>query len=81
MVIGGLRRNRIYLENVCTMGELVHVVVGKQLDLLCKSFTLSLQQIMASLSSLQLRLHQSQGLPSCKDSLPILEVISIGLEA
>jgi hypothetical protein len=40
--------------------------------LLCQSFTLSLQQIMTSLSSLQLGLHQSQRLPGWEDSFSVL---------
>jgi hypothetical protein len=40
--------------------------------LLCQSFTLSLQQIMTSLSSLQLSLHQSQRLPGWEDSFSVL---------
>ena len=40
--------------------------------LLSESFTLSLQQIVTSLGSLELRLHQSQGLTGREDSLSIL---------
>jgi hypothetical protein len=40
--------------------------------LLCQSFTLSLQQIMTSLSSLQLSLHQPQRLPGWEDSFSVL---------
>ncbi len=42
------------------------------MGLLCESFTLSLQQIMTGLSSLQLSLHQSQRLPGWEDSFSVL---------
>lgn len=43
--------------------------------LLCESFTLSLQQTVASLSSLELRLHDAQRLPSREDWLAILHLL------
>jgi hypothetical protein len=48
-------------------------------NVLCESFTLSLQQIMSGLSSLELRLHQSQGLPSREDCFSILRGVSTSL--
>lgn len=48
-----------------------------ELDLLGESFTLSLQQIMTSLSSLELRLHQPQRLTGWEDSFSILGGVSV----
>ena len=52
---------------------------SNETNVLCESFTLSLQQIMSGLSSLELRLHQSQGLPSREDRFSILRGVSTSL--
>jgi hypothetical protein len=44
---------------------------------LCQSFTLALEQIMASLSTLQLALHQTKRLPRREDGFSCLAVVSV----
>jgi hypothetical protein len=43
---------------------------------LCQGFTLSLEQIMASLSALELALHQTQRLPRREDGFSCLLAVS-----
>lgn len=52
-------------------------MISSKRHLLCESFTLSLQQTVTSLGSLELRLHDTQLLPSREDWLAILHLLLV----
>jgi len=51
-----------------------HKAVGERAFVLGESFTLPLEQVVASLSSLELCFHQAKRLPCGKDGLAILAI-------